>query len=113
MNRYAKGNRLEKMVENYYKGKGYITFRPVRVRFQANKDIFNMFDGISMNEKHIHFWQVKSKKVKKFMDEFFRFIYTYKSIDAYFEFWIYKKRRTFNVLKYYHGYLYEKGDIKV
>ena len=75
MNTVAKGTRNEKKCEDYYKDRGWATWRTSRNKWQG-LDIFGLFDVVAVHPdgKKLLFIQVKTnrcaKKVKEGIREF-------------------------------------------
>lgn len=68
MNTYLKGRLAEKWLEDYFCSQGIwnvqTSYRAPHVKFKANTDIFNTFDGVAIDLKtqNIILWQLKSNK---------------------------------------------------
>lgn len=64
VNRKAKGDRLERAVKRELEKYGFIVYKPVRSRFVAQKDIFNLFDLVAYSPylKELLFIQVSYDK---------------------------------------------------
>jgi len=66
MNTVAKGTRKEKLCEDFFKEKGWATWRTSRNKFQQ-LDAFGLFDVISVHPDgtEMYFIQVKSNRCSK------------------------------------------------
>ena len=66
MNTTGKGTRNEKRCEDFFKEKGWATWRTTRSKFQG-LDCFGLFDVVSVEPsgKYLMFIQVKSNKCDK------------------------------------------------
>jgi len=64
VNKTAKGSRVEKRCADELRGKGFITWKTIRVKYQ-NIDLFGLFDvlGLAPNGSKLLFIQVKSTRV--------------------------------------------------
>jgi len=68
MNTYLKGRNAEKWLEDYFCSQGIwnvaTSYRAPHVKFKANTDIFNLFDGVAIDLKtdKVILWQLKSNK---------------------------------------------------
>jgi hypothetical protein len=66
MNTYLKGRLAEKWLEDYFCSQGIwnvaTSYRAPHVKFKANTDIFNLFDGVAIDLKtqNVILWQLKS-----------------------------------------------------
>jgi len=88
MNRKGKGDRIELKAKKELESLGYLVEKPVRTRWNTNKDFFNLFDLIALSKDGIKLIQVKSNYCPKKVRDAIRAFHIPESISK--EVWVWK-----------------------